>query len=120
MNSASEITVRIESANNQRVLRVAGPVDLANAAALRQALVDVLADSDAGCSAIVDLAAATAVDFSGMQLLCSAHRSFRERGSAMSLRDVPDWLRQAAAAAGFTMPTLACRYRQGDDCLWRD
>jgi hypothetical protein len=55
-----------------------------------------------------------------LQLLCSAHRTFLACGGNICLQDAPAWFRKAAAAAGFSMRTLECRYRCGDECLWRE
>ena len=124
MDSGGEMAVHIEDTDNRRVLRVEGPLDLANAPVLLQALVGAMqagaTDAATGRPTVVDLAGVTSVDLCGLQLVCSAHRTFRASGGDIGLREMPAWFRQAAVAAGFTMGTLECRYRRGDDCLWRE
>jgi anti-anti-sigma regulatory factor len=122
MDSEDELAVHIEDTGRGRVLRVQGPVDLVNAAVLRQALAETVASgaSDAVPSpTVVDLAGVTAVDLCGLQLLCSAHRTFVAQCAPIYLRDAPEWFRQAAVAAGFRMDTLVCSHRRGEECLWR-
>jgi len=122
MDADGELTVHIEDTDGERVLRVDGPIDLATAAVLRQALADALqacAAGEAGRSAVIDLAGVTAVDLCGVQLVCSAHRTFIARCASLQLRRMPEWFQQAAQAAGFATNTSICPRRQGDECLWR-
>jgi len=120
MGSASEIEVQIEGSDEQRVLRVTGPLDIGHTAELRSALVEASQTSNAGSSTVIDLAGITALDLCGLQLLCSAHRSFAAQGSTIGLRDRPAWFSEAATAAGFTADTQACGPGLCGDCLWRE
>ena len=114
------ITVQIEGTESARVLRVAGPLDIAHAGQLRTALLEASEASGGESSTLVDLASLTAVDLSGLQLLCSAHRSFAARGGAIGIRSRPQWFSQATAAAGFTASAQACGPGLCGDCLWRE
>jgi anti-anti-sigma factor len=120
MDSGGEMAVQVEGTNERRVLRVAGPLDIAHTAALRQALVEASDGCGAGRSTVVDLAGVTAVDLCGLQLLCSAHRTFAARGGGLSLQCRPAWFCQASTAAGFAAGTQTCGPRLCGDCLWRE
>jgi anti-anti-sigma regulatory factor len=121
MDSSGEMAVRIEDTDIRRVLHVEGPLDLSSAPVLLQALRSAMGFAgESGRGTMVDLAGITAVDLCGLQLLCSAHRTFLACGGEIGVRDVPVWFHLAATAAGFTMGTLECRYRSCDRCLWRE
>lgn len=120
MESSGEIAVQVEGTDERRVLRVAGPLDIAHTAVLRRALMEASEASGAGRSTVVDLAGVTAVDLCGLQLLCSAHRTFRAGGGGLSLQRQPAWFCQARAAAGFAASTQACGPQLCGDCLWRE
>jgi anti-anti-sigma factor len=121
MDSGEELTVHIEDTDGRRTLRVEGPLDLANAPLLHQALRGAFElAAGGGRGTVVHLAGIASIDLCGLQLLCSAHRTFLACGGNICLQDAPAWFRKAAAAAGFSMRTLECRYRCGDECLWRE
>lgn len=121
MDSGEEMAVHIEDADGRRTLRVEGPLDLTTAPVLLSALRGALEFAAAGgCGTVVDLAGIASVDLCGLQLICSAHRTFVACGGEIGLQGAPAWFRKAAASAGFSMCTLECRFRCGDDCLWRE
>jgi anti-anti-sigma regulatory factor len=121
MDSSGELAVRIEADGNRRILFVEGRLDLPNAGVLRQALLDGLEGDSAGnsCTAI-DLHGAETVDLCGLQLLCSAHRTYVQGGGTLTLQGMPERFHETATHAGFVMNTLRCRHRRGIDCIWRD
>jgi anti-anti-sigma factor len=81
------------------VLRLAGEIDIAGAAELRQALLEALA---AGEETRLSLEAATGIDVTAVQLLWAAEREAKAGGAALALEGpVPEALRAAVRAAGF-------------------
>jgi anti-anti-sigma regulatory factor len=94
---------------------------LPNAGKVRQSLLEAIETSSAGGRAVViDLSALVAVDLSGLQLLCSSHRTAVTRGASLTLGAVPQWFASAAISAGFSRSRSTCPYRRGDICLWSE
>jgi len=120
MDSGGENANQIGNTGERRVVRLEGPLDIAHAAGLRFALLEALEASGAEGGTLIDLSGVTAVDLCGLQLLCSAHRSFAGRGGAIGFEERPEWFQQASAAAGFAASTQACGSRLCQDCLWRE
>jgi len=59
----------------------------------------------------------TAVDLSGMQLLCSAHRTAAASGKVLSLSGaMPELLQHATRLAGFTR-RKGCSFSPKTDCI---
>jgi len=112
--------LEMQPAPGQPVLRLEGDLTLAHGDTLRQVL---LTAAEAGGEVRLDLGGATAIDLCGMQLLCSAHRHWRERGLRLELATPPAWLAEAARLAGFDRGTLGCPYGSPAEgpfrCLWR-
>jgi len=73
----------------------------------------------AGRSVELDLAGVEDVDLSGLQLVCSAHRTYCAGGLEMKLKSVPARFREQAREMGFHETTAMCPYRAGRVCLWR-
>lgn len=69
------------------LLSLSGRLDVAGAADVRLALVDAVA-SGAG-ELVLDLAALTALDATGLGVLVGAHRRAQRAGRVLVLRDVP-------------------------------
>jgi anti-anti-sigma factor len=69
------------------VVTVRGEVDLATAPQLEASVTQVFT-TDAG-SVVLDLAGMTFIDSSGLRVLVALSNDGRERGTALSLRNVP-------------------------------
>ncbi|MDE3166197.1 MAG: STAS domain-containing protein [Acidobacteriota bacterium] len=93
----SGISMETTAEGGARVLRVSGELSIANAAELRQALLGAMAGPG---RAVLNLAALSSADLSGLQLLYSAHRSGRAADGRLEIAGVPQWLRTLAAEAG--------------------
>lgn len=78
------------------VLRVQGPLTMANIVAMRAAGVELL---DGGELA-VDLAAVTEVDSSALSLLLEWQRDARRRNLRLTFRNLPENLKSLAALYG--------------------
>jgi len=110
----TDFRMHVEEADGRRILRVCGELCLANLGMLRDGLKEQLQTEQTVC---VDAAAITAVDLPGLQLLCSAHRTYRRAGAQLELQARPEVLRQAAACAGYDAGTSICPFRD-HTCLW--
>lgn len=110
-----EPTIRLEHDGLRPTVLVQGPLDLTGAGAVRPVLMESLLNSN---SVMIDLGGLTRLDLSGLQLLCSAHRTAVTRGAALTLGRVPDWVRELIVIAGFHPSLSTCPYRKGADCLW--
>jgi anti-anti-sigma regulatory factor len=93
----SGILIRTSPESGARVLHVSGNLSIATAGELRQALLAALGEPG---RTVLDLAALTAADLSGMQLLSSARQSWSRAGAELEFAGVPQWLRTMAAQAG--------------------
>ena len=99
-----------------RAPRVEGELRIPEAGRLRDAL---LAALEPGGATVLDVSGVSDADLGGLQLLCSAHRTYRRRGARFELRGISEPLRLAARAAGFETRSMVCPHRVGDDCLWK-
>ena len=113
---SDEIKVGVADAGGRRTVLVEGEIRLAGAGSLRQVLVEELC---AGQQTVLDLAGVTGVDLSGLQLLCSAHRTYVRHDAVLELQGVTEELTRTARRAGFDARTSVCPFRRGM-CLWRD
>jgi ABC-type transporter Mla MlaB component len=68
-------------------LKVEGCVTISEAARFKDVLLDALG---AARELRVDLSGVTEIDLAGLQLLCAAHRSARERGKVFSVQGGED------------------------------
>ncbi len=117
MEANNEIGISVESSPDGRMVRVRGTMCLPNLEVLRRALLDGL---PSGQPATLDLSGVTAIDLSGLQLICSAHRTFRRRRMCFAVTQRPEWLRVAAGAAGYDASTSVCPFRVPGDCIWAE
>jgi len=118
---SNETTVRVDDDGRSRVVHVNGPLDLPNAKKVCQALVESLGQSaNTGRADYVSLDGLTRIDLSGLQLLCSSHRTAVSLGNNLKLADPPPWFHEVCSAAGFVRSRSTCPYRRGENCLWRD
>jgi anti-anti-sigma factor len=101
----------------ERVVVLDGELRLAQADQARRELLDALRP---GQTTVADLAGVTEVDLAGLQLICSAHRTYRKRQACFRVRGMPDGMRRTAEAAGFEAHRSVCPYRTADSgCIWR-
>ena len=116
MDAASEIEVRLEEEGGHRVVHLQGELCLPNTGRVQRALMEGLAT---GQETVLDGAGVTAIDLAGLQLLCSAHRTYRRHGANFDLRSVPQGLQETARAAGYRACESICPFREDGICLWR-
>lgn len=66
----------------------------------------------------LDLSAVTDVDISGLQIICSAHRTSLKQNKLLSFHSaVPGGFRSAAQEGGFARHK-ACRHEREECCMW--
>jgi anti-anti-sigma regulatory factor len=115
IDTGADLRCRVEEGDGRQAVLLDGELCLPAVGGLRQVLIEALAT---GRGASVWLSGVTATDFAGLQLLCSAHRTFRQRGAALSVEGASLGFRETAQAAGFDSRCSTCRF--GDDsCLWK-
>jgi anti-anti-sigma factor len=110
------IAVRIEESEGRQTLRVQGEICLPTAATLRRALIEAL---EGGRETVMELGEVTNADLSGLQLLCSAHRTCLKRGVSLTMGAASEKLRGAALLAGYEARTAVCPFRRDGVCLWK-
>ena len=97
------------------VLKVEGELTIPFAGEFRGALLDAF---DAAGRVIVNLEGVSAVDVTGLQLLCSAHRSTYAREKWLGVEGLTNpVVAEAAALAGFRRH-VGCEADVGKSCIW--
>jgi len=84
-------------------LRIAGTLDAYGAAALRDALAQVVGDAP---ELNIDLSAVESCDFSAIQLLCAARASARQAGKPFHITGFSEEVRRACVALGLNPATF--------------
>lgn len=99
-----------------KVLNIAGEMTIAHAARLRTVLLDAI--EGAGHVA-VEIEKVSAIDLTGLQLLCSAHRTACQRGGTFELLSVEqsEAVAEAAGIAGL-LHQADCSGNEGKRCIW--
>jgi anti-anti-sigma factor len=95
---ADQLSIRVEQKDGGRVVHAGGELSLAVAAEMRDVL---LAAAESGEPVALNLAGITAIDLCGLQLLCSAQRTFETRGGSFVLQEISDAVRSTASDAGY-------------------
>ena len=97
------------------VLVLDGELAIQRAVALRESLMDRLLTGNA---IDLDLSNVTAIDVSGLQLLCSMHRTARNAGGDIRIASpLSAAVAQMVESAGFARRHV-CRSNSSSRCLW--
>ena len=116
----AEAAIRVAEDGPRCTVHVTGALDLSNALLLHEALLKRAPGPHGEKQrSLVDISGVTRADLSGLQLLCSAHRTYVVRGGDLSLEGQPEWFGSLCAAAGFERRRSTCPYRRADACLWK-
>lgn len=114
-----EITLersRAPEAQGRQTLKVSGRVTIAQALGFQEELLGALAEAD---ELQLDLSGVTAMDLSGLQLLCAAHLSAETAGKTLRISDgANEIFRGVAAAAGF-LRHVGCARDTTCSCIWQ-
>ena len=103
---------------NVGILRLAGTLTIEYAERLREALLAALEES---VRLTLDCSEVTDVDLSGLQLLCSAHRTASSgRHQLELLLPMPAALHRAFNEVGLVRLRACCSVAPGTPCLWQD
>ena len=116
MEPETELRLQVEEGQNVRTIRPEGELSITTAGALKAALIDGLRGEG---RTRLDASHITGVDLAGLQLVCSAHRTYRARNAIFEFAAISDVVRAAALTAGFEATHSSCPYRRPDECLWR-
>ena len=116
MSENAELKLRVEHSGNTRTIHADGELSIMTAGDLRTALIEAL---QPGVSTVLEASGISAVDLAGLQLVCSAHRTYRTNEASFRFGGASETLRATAAAAGFESRHSSCPYRAGSDCLWK-
>ena len=95
----TDLAIRITEESGYRVVHVNGEISIDTAESLKSVLLDQLR---LGAPAVLNLSEVAAIDFSGLQLLGSAVKTFRRRGAGLELRGPSDCVLEAARLAGYS------------------
>jgi two-component system, chemotaxis family, sensor kinase CheA len=109
MEPSNKLRIELSEAGGNRLIRLEGELSAATGGRLRTALLDALRPER---KTILDTAGLTAVDLSGLQLICSAHRTYLSRNAVIEIRGMPESIHEALRAAGFDPQQSVCPYRQ--------
>ncbi|HEY1338224.1 MAG TPA: STAS domain-containing protein [Bryobacteraceae bacterium] len=102
--------------NGEQVVHIEGELTLATSAGLQRTLLDHL---QPGKRTVLDASGIAAVDLAGLQLICSAHRTYVLREAEFVVSPMSEALKQAARASGFEASRSVCPYRCGGQCIWK-
>lgn len=116
MEDNDQMRVTMEAAEGSRVIHVEGELSLMTAGRLQAVLLEEL---QPGAKTVLDAAGITSVDIAGLQLICSAHRSYLSQEAEFGLAGMAEMFRDTARAAGFDACRRVCSLRRPSHCLWR-
>ncbi|HJV65454.1 MAG TPA: STAS domain-containing protein [Geomonas sp.] len=98
-------------------LEIGGEMTIERAGELRESLLEAF---QAGKPVQLSLSAVTSLDASGLQLLCSAHRTSLVSGVGLVVEgEQSELFRSVAELAGMFRPA-GCRHNAGGSCLWKN
>ena len=96
-------------------LRLRGPLTVEYAGELRTVLLDIAATA---ATVTIELDPRLEADVAGLQMFCSAHRTFVARGKTLILKQgTPDAFRDLVRDAGL-LRHQGCSLNPHDNCLW--
>jgi anti-anti-sigma regulatory factor len=105
----------MDSQNNSETIILTGELKIEAAARLRDTLLRAYEGSG---DLWMDMQQVTAVDVSGLQVLCAAHRAFFEAGRQLAFhRPIPPVVKHFIEEAGFSRE-LGCLRNRSKTCLW--
>jgi len=104
------------SKNKKRILlKVSGNLTVEQAGELHQSIQKAMDGPERVIE--LDLSDVTEADISGLQVLCSAHKSSMANDKTLSITKLSPAMGQAVADAGFHQ-NYDCSKDKGDSCLW--
>jgi ABC-type transporter Mla MlaB component len=107
---------RIHEEENGLRLALSGEITITNAVRIREVFLELL---DRGRDSGVDLSGATDIDVSGLQLLCSLHRTAAGKGLNVHLdKNIPGNLAEVIKTAG-CLREKGCKLDVLGTCLWK-
>lgn len=115
MNGLTIERKQAEDSGDRCILGIEGDLTIPFAGDFRGALLDAF---ELAGSVEVDVSRVSAVDITGLQLLCSAHRAActRQKGFLLTGRDNPVFA-ESVSLAGFERH-VGCSRDAGKNCIW--
>ncbi len=110
-----KLQVDVRETQHFRIIHVKGELSIGSTEPLRDAF---LAALQPGARTVLDAGGVTTVDLCGLQLLCSAHRTYVVNGALLEILNKSESLDRTACAAGYDASRSVCPYRRESDCLW--
>lgn len=117
MQNNSAIRIRDEVTEDGRVLSLDGELTLFTAGALRTALIAAM---QLGARLVLRFDGVTSIDIAGLQLICSAHRTYLVHGAVLELSQASETVREAVRAAGYRDCDSECGRRLNSKCIWKE
>jgi len=97
------------------VLQLRGPLTVEHTGELRKVLLDLMGGA---ATVTIELAPDLEADVAGLQMLCSAHRTFVARGRTLTLKQgAPESFQRLVRDAGL-LRHQGCSLNPHDNCLW--
>ena len=116
MEDGFDIQIQTEEATGSRTVRVKGELTLATAGRVQRVLLEGVGP---GTKTVLDGGGITAVDLCGLQLVCSAHRTYLLNEACFEFRPIPGHVEQTARTAGYDASVSVCPYRRDGNCIWK-
>jgi len=108
--------LQIEGPNRSGTIKIKGELTVQHACQLREAILKAMGKRRA---LLVHLEGLTEVDLSGLQVLCSAHRTAAAQERSIAITGKwPEALRRASEESGYT-GAGSCRTSERIACLWK-
>ena len=116
MRRRIEIEMQTDASSGKSIISARGELSIWTAAELKSALVGKI---EAGGPLILDLREIEFIDITGLQLLCSAHRSCVARGAGLTVGETSRALADTARLAGYRHDGLVCPLQRAHECIWK-
>lgn len=106
--------VKITRKKDRTLVSVHGAMTVANAAELKERFLEAFAP---GRDVELSLGGVTEIDATGLQLLCSCHRTSVERGMGFKMKQESESLVEVARTAGMYR-LKGCVVDEAGTCIW--
>lgn len=116
MQPNHDLLIHIETADGVSLLQAEGELSVRTAAHLRDVLLGNLREGE---KLVLNAAGLDSVDLCGLQLICSAHNTYRACNAVLEMTDLPASVRETARAAGFDPSVCSCPHPRSPNCIWR-
>lgn len=110
-----DITIERVRGTDGEELRLSGEMRIAQAAALKEALLEALESAEV---VRIDLSGVTSIDLTGLQILCAAHQGAQKTGKGFSVNHGSNDVYMATVANAGFQRHVGCSRDNTCSCIW--